>query len=79
VTEIQGYWVYARGIGYPEDDKKNTVRFGKTSSPTRGCLHVGHHYMWIEKGGTSGKRWQIEVGSISRPSDPDQDVDLTMA
>lgn len=79
VTEIKGYWVYARGTGYREDDMENTVRFQKSSSPTRQRLYVGHYFMWMEKSGTRGKPWRIDVGSIDRPSDPDQDVDLTMA
>jgi len=77
-TEIKGYWVYALRL-LDEESPGLADRFPKPSTPTKRYLDIGKYWMWIEKGGTVGKRFRTEIGDPDRPWDNEAQVTLGMA
>ena len=76
-TNVPGYEVWATSAAY-EDDLRRAQRFPQLSTPTTKQLSVGNYVMWTKRR-VPGPLSPVLVGSLDRPSEREQIVDLFTA
>jgi len=76
-TDIPGYEVWATSAAN-EDDLRRAERFPRLSTPTTKRLSVGKYVMWAKRR-VPGPLSTVLVGSLDRPSEREQIVDLFAA